>query len=203
MENSINLNFSSSVNLFCSSCQDILLYNKHKTFCKYLLHRWATWKSCFESVFYGQKAEKYCNDTTAESNWFDFAAVFLQHFFAVKIKFTPVFNGWATGNILYPCAARHFFVACRWKMLLVAPELYMLKKWIIDARQMIFLCSANDFYCQEMTFTCLAIDFYIQQMTFTFNKTFIYSAIWNLCSVIWGFYWTIWDLRLTKWNLLN
>ena len=42
---------------------------------------------------------------------------------------------------------------------------------------MIFLCSANDFYCQEMTFTCLAIDFYIQQMTFTFNKTFIYSAI--------------------------
>ena len=50
---------------------------------------------------------------------------------------------------------------------------YMLKKWIIDVHQMIFICSTNCFY--------------IQQMTFTFNKKFIYSAIWNFCSVAWGF----------------
>ena len=38
LQNSINLNFSSSVNLLCFSCEDLLLYYKHKIFCKYLLH---------------------------------------------------------------------------------------------------------------------------------------------------------------------
>ena len=58
LQNSINLNYSLSVNLLRSSCEDMLLYNKHTIFSKYLLHTWATRKSCFKSVFYGQKAKK-------------------------------------------------------------------------------------------------------------------------------------------------
>ena len=53
---------------------------------------------------------------------FDFTAVFPLHFFAAKIKFSPVFNGWATCSILYSCTAQHFFAACGWRMLLVAPK---------------------------------------------------------------------------------
>ena len=108
LQNSINLNYSLSVNLLRSSCEDMLLYNKHTIFSKYLLHTWATRKSCFKSVFYGQKAKICCKNTAAKSNWFDFAAVF---------------NGWATCSILYPCAAQHLFAARGWKMLLVASEL--------------------------------------------------------------------------------
>ena len=48
---------NSPVNLFCSSCEDMLLYNKNKIFCKYFLHTWATRKSCLKNVFYGQKAK--------------------------------------------------------------------------------------------------------------------------------------------------
>ena len=59
LQNSISLNFSSTVNLLCSSYED-MLYNKHKIFYKYLLHTWATRKSCFKSVFYVQKAKKWC-----------------------------------------------------------------------------------------------------------------------------------------------
>ena len=69
---------------------------------------------------------------------------------------------------------------------------------------MIYICSANDFQCQQMTFiTYSTNDFYIKKMTFAFNKEFAYSAIWNLPSVTWDLYSTIWDLRLTKWNLFN
>ena len=132
------MNFSSSVNLFCSSCEDMLLYNKHKTFYKYLLHRWATWKSCFESVFYGQKAEKCCNDTTAESNWFDFAAVFLQHFFAAKIEFTAVFNGWAT--------AVSYIHAQRGTFLLRVDEKYCSWPLSFYVEKMNYRCSTNDFF---------------------------------------------------------
>ena len=54
-----------------------------------------------------------------------------------------------------------------------------------------------------MTFICSTNDFYIQQMTLTFNKRFMYSAIWNLCSVTWDLHSTVWALLLKKWNLLN
>ena len=68
LQNSITLNFSLSVSLLCSSREDMLLYNKHKIFCKYLLHTWVTRKSCFKSVFYGQKAKECCKNTAAKSN---------------------------------------------------------------------------------------------------------------------------------------
>ena len=68
LQNSINLNYSLSVNLLRSSCEDMLLYNKHTIFSKYLLHTWATRKSCFKSVFYGQKAKICCKNTAAKSN---------------------------------------------------------------------------------------------------------------------------------------
>ena len=55
------LSFPLSVNLLCSSCEDMLSYNKHKIFCKYLLHTWATRKSCFKSVFYCQKEKNAAN----------------------------------------------------------------------------------------------------------------------------------------------
>ena len=42
---------------------------------------------------------------------------------------------------------------------------------------MAFICSTNDFHCQQMTLTYSKYDFNIQQMTFTFNKKFIYTAI--------------------------
>ena len=51
-------------------------------------------------------------NTAAKSNSIDFAAVFWQHFFAAKIEFATVFNGWAMCSILYPCAAQNFFAAC-------------------------------------------------------------------------------------------
>ena len=51
------------------------------------MHTWVTRKSCFKSVFYGQKAKN-----------------------AAKIEFVAVFNWWTT--ISYPCAAQHFFAAC-------------------------------------------------------------------------------------------
>ena len=64
LQNLINLSFSLSVNLLCSSYEDMLLYNKYKIFCKYLLHTWTTRKSCFKSVFYEKKKkmlQKYCS----------------------------------------------------------------------------------------------------------------------------------------------
>ena len=35
-------------------------YIINKIFYKYLLHTWATRKSCFKSLFYGQKAKNWC-----------------------------------------------------------------------------------------------------------------------------------------------
>ena len=36
----------------------------------------------FQKCFLWSKSKKYCNNTAGKSNWFHFAAVFLQHFFA-------------------------------------------------------------------------------------------------------------------------
>ena len=91
LQNSINLNFFLSI--ICSSCEDLLLYNTHKICCKYLLHTWATRRSCFKSLFFGQKAKKCCRNAAAKSNWFDFAAVFLQHFLLRKLKILQCLMG--------------------------------------------------------------------------------------------------------------
>ena len=41
---------------------------------------------------------------------------------------------------------------------------------------MIFICSTNDFHCQQMTFICSANDFYLQEEIYIFsNLKFVFS----------------------------
>ena len=63
----------------------MLLYNK-QSFLQIFVAHVATRKSCFKSVFYGRKGKICCKNTAAKSNWFDFAAVFLQHFLLQKLN---------------------------------------------------------------------------------------------------------------------
>ena len=79
----------------------MLLHNKHKIFCKDLLHTWSTRKSCFKSVFYGQKTKKCCKNTAAKSDEFDFVAVFLQYIFAAKIEIASVMGGPRAASYIY------------------------------------------------------------------------------------------------------
>ena len=79
--------------------------------------------------------------------------------------------------------------------------------WLLSCSQ---IRAANDFFFLKNEWQMFSKWLlYVKQMIFIFNKwflkrkKFIYSAIWNLCSVTWDLHSTIWDLRWTKWNLLN
>ena len=114
-------------NFFCQLTCCVLLaktfsYIINKLFCKYLLHTWATRKSWFKGVFYGQKAKSTAK--TLQQNQTDLILLqrFCSIFFAAKIEFAAIFNWWVTCSILYSCTAQHFFAACGWKMQLVSPD---------------------------------------------------------------------------------
>ena len=67
LQNPINLNFSSSVNLLCSSCEDMMLYNKHKIFCKYLLRARGPRRNHVSKVYFMVKKQKKCCKTLQQS----------------------------------------------------------------------------------------------------------------------------------------
>ena len=98
LQNSINLNLSSSVNSLRSSYEDILLYNKHKILCKYLLRTQAKRKSCFKSVFYGQKVKNAAK--TPQENQIDFTLLqcFCSIFLLSKLNLLQCLMGGPRGS---------------------------------------------------------------------------------------------------------
>ena len=110
-----------SIYLLCSSCDDKLLYNI-KFSANICCTRQPRGNHVPKVYFLVKKQKKCCKNTATKWNWFNFAAMFLQHFLLQISTLLHFLMGWPRAAS-YVHAQRSTFLMRVDKTLLVAPEL--------------------------------------------------------------------------------